>query len=1074
MKHFCVSRFGRLLAIAFMVVLMSYSSLLAQEITVQGKVMDTDGNAPLPGVSIVVKGTSRGTNTNADGQYRLNVEPNATLVFSFVGYAAQEIPVGKRTTIDLKMTQDFRQLQEVVVTALGIQKDKKVLAFATQGVKAADLVKARQPNAIAGLAGKVAGLTIGANPELLRAPQVSLRGGRPLYVVDGVPVNSDTWNINPDDIEAMDVLKGPSGTALYGFRAQNGVIMITTKKGSKDKRGFSIDFNSSTQLEKGFLAIPKVQDEFGPGDHGQYAFVDGRGGGINDGDYDVWGPRFEGQLIPQYDSPIDPATGKRIPTPWLARGKDNFRRFLREGVLSNNNIAIATSNERADLRVSLSHQYQRGIAPNTWLNSTFLNTSFGYNFTKKLRFESTINYNRQYTPNIPDINYGPNSLVYNMILWAGADWSVDDMKNYWQPGKEGIQQIYAEYQRYNNPWFMVKEWLRGHYKNDVYAYALGKYDISPWLNAQVRTQITQYDLLRNEKMPFSATSYGREEARGDYREDRRNLFENNTDLLLNFNKEFNQIAVRASVGGNLRLFRYTSNYASTNYLNVPGVYNFANSRNPVQAFNFDAAMKVLSGYYTADVSLSKYANLSLTGRWDKTSTLPTGRNVGFYPSVGLTTVVSDYLNLPEAISFLKFRASYAQVREAFTQATIGTAFSAINISNPIGYGETYQSSYDGPSYGTTVAYNTPRPYNNETAAYFSNSLLDPNIQPSSRTNYEAGMEMKFVRNRLGLDITYFSYLDGPRIFGLTLPESTGYTSLTTNGVKTQRNGWEVALVGTALKNPNGLNWDILLNWSTWQETLREIYGTQERLNQFYKVGDRLDKYFGRAFVRTQDGQIVNDRSGRPIYNPVAQFLGYTNPDWTFGFANKFSYKNFNLSFQIDGRVGGVIENYVQKQTYRGGRHIKTVQGEMGVARLADTKGQKTWVGEGVVLTGGTIKYDPDGNVLNYGELRFEPMSQQYATFLQDWISRYYNSNEANMIDRSFAKLRELTFGYSLPNKWLGKGIKQATVSLIGTNLFYMAAAKDLDVEQYVNYSERGSGLQSPTLRRFGVNLNVTF
>lgn len=1052
--------------------------ILSLHATAQQAVMGqvtADDKSPLPGVSVVVKGTTRGTTTNAEGKFQVNAASTESLVFSFVGYSPQEIVVGSQSVISIKMAQDFRQLQEIVVTALGISKDKKTLAFATQGVKAADLIKARQPNAIAGLAGKVAGLTVGASPELLRAPQVSLRGGRPLYVVDGVPVNSDTWNINPDDIESMDVLKGPSGTALYGFRAQNGVIMITTKKGSKDKRGFSIEFNSSNQIENGFLAIPKVQDEYGPGDHGKYAFVDGRGGGINDGDYDVWGPRFEGQLIPQYDSPIDPATGKRIPTPWTARGANNLTRFLQSGVLSNTNLAVATSNDRADLRVSLSHQYQRGIVPNTHLNSTFLNTSFGYNFTKKLRFESTINYNRQYTPNIPDVNYGPNSLIYNMVIWGGADWNVDDMKNYWQPGKEGIQQIYAEYQRYNNPWFTAKEWLRGHYKNDTYAYALGKYEINSWLNAQIRTQITTHDILRNEKMPYSATSYGREEARGDYREDRRALFENNTDILLNFDKEVaKEISVKASVGGNLRTFKYTSNYASTNYLNVPGVYNFNNSRNPVQAFNFDANMKVLSAYYTADVSLSKYANISLTGRWDKTSTLPSDRNVGFYPSVGITTVLSDYIKLPDAITFLKLRASYAQVREAFTQANVGSAFGAINGANPIGYGESYQSSYDGPSYGTTVAYSTPRPYNNETAAFFSNSLLDPNIQPSSRTNYEGGLEVKFLRNRLGLDVTYFSYLDGPRIFGLTLPESTGYTSLTTNGVKSQRNGWEVALSGSVLKNPSGLNWDILVNWSTWQETLREIYGTQERLNQFYKVGDRLDKYFGRAFVRTQEGQVVNDASGRPIYNPVSQFLGYTNPDWTFGFANKFSYKNFNFSFQIDGRVGGVIENYIQKQTFRGGRHIKTIEGEMGVARLADTKGQKTWVGEGVVLTGGTIKYDPDGNVLNYGELRFEPMSQKYATFLQDWISRYYNSNEGNMMDRSFAKLREVTIGYSLPSKFLGKGIKQATVSLIGTNLLYLAAAKDVDVEQYVSYDERGSGLQTPTMRRYGINLNITF
>jgi TonB-linked SusC/RagA family outer membrane protein len=1050
----------------FLIMMLSFGqNLLAQ---ISGKVTNTK-NEPIPGVSVMIKGTTNGSATNPSGDYSIsNTKATDIVVFSAIGTKTTEVLLGNRTVLNLILEEDMQVLNEVVVTSLGIAKDKRELTFATQGVKGTDLVKAREPNPINGLIGKVAGLSIGASAELLRAPQVSLRGGRPLYVVDGLPINSDTWNISPDDIESIDVLKGPSGTALYGFRAQNGVIMITTKKGTKDKRGFSVEFNSSTMADKGFLAIPKVQDEYGPGDHGIYEFVDGKGGGKNDGDYDVWGPKFSGQLIPQYDSPIDPITGKRTATPWTARGANNLNRFLETGLLSTNNISVSSKTEKADLRFSLSHAYQNGIVPNTNLNISNFNTSLGYQFTDKLRFESNINFNRQYTPNIPDVNYGPNSLIYNMIIWGGADWNVDDMKQLWQPGKEGVQQIYAEYQRYNNPWFTVKEWLRGHYKNDIYGYTSLKYDFNKAFNIQARTQITTYDLLRTEKMPYSATSYGREEARGDYREDKRGLFENNSDILLNFNKSFNQIGVRASVGGSLRNFRYGSSYASTDYLNVPGVYNFANSRNPVRIFNYDALMRVLSGYYTADLALSKYANVAVTGRWDKTSTLPEGNNVGFYPSVGVSSVVSDYVKMPNGISFMKIRGSYAKVKEAFTQLTIGAA------SFPIGYGDNYRTSYDGPSYGTTVAYNISRPYNNEAAAYFSNKLVDPNIEPSSRTNFETGLEMKFIKNRLGLDVTYFKYLDGPRIFDLTLPESTGYGSLTTNGIKSERSGLEIALTGTPIKNANGFTWDVLANWSQYQERLKEIYGDQTRLNQFYKIGDRLDKYFGRAFVRSADGQIINDKSGRPIYNPVSQFLGYTNPDWAFGFYNKLSYKNFSFTAQIDGRVGGVIENYIQKQTFRGGRHIKTVEGAMGVAREKDTQGIKSWVGEGVVLTDGTIKYDPDGNVINLNELKFEPMSATYATFLQDYISRYYNSNEGNVINRSFAKLRELQVGYDIPTRLLGNRIQKASISIVGRNLLYFAHANDVDVEQFVDYTDRSSAIQSPTLRRYGVNINFVF
>ncbi len=1063
-KFLLRNRFIGFIRIVF-VMLLAVMYTKAQTESISGKVSALNGD-PIPGVSVLIKGSNNGTTTNAEGGFRLsNVNARTILVFSSIGFETIEKIVGNQSVLNVTLQEDTKQLSEVVITALGIQKEKRDLAFATQSVKGQDLIKAREPNAINSLTGKIAGLSIGASPEILRAPQVFLRGGRPLYVIDGLPINSDTWNISPDDIESIDVLKGPSGTALYGFRAQNGAIIIKTKKGTKDKRGFSVEFNSSTMMDKGFLAIPKVQDEYGPGDHGIYEFVDGKGGGKNDGDYDVWGPRFEGQLLPQYDSPVD-ANGKRTPTPWLARGTNNLTRFLEAGILSTNNIAVSSKTDKADLRFSVSNINQKGIVPNTRLNTVNFNTSLGYQFTPKLRFESNINYNRQASPNIPDVNYGPNSLIYNMIIWGGADWSVDDMKNYWQEGKEGVQQIYAEYQRYNNPWFVVKEWLRGHYKNDIYGYASMKYDFTPNFNAQVRTQVTTYDLVRSEKFPYSATSYGREEGRGDYREDRRALFENNTDILLNFNKKFSEIGINAAVGSSIRNFRYNSNYSSTDYLNVPGVYNFSNSRNPVRTSNYDAQMMVLSGYGTTDISLSKYANIALTARWDKSSTLPQGRNVGFYPSAGISTVVSDYIKMPNAISFLKFRTSYAKVREAFTQATIGIP------GFPVGYGEQYASSYDGPTYGTTVAYSISRPYNNESAAYFSNRLLDPNIEPSSRTNYEAGMEMKFMNNRLGLDVTYFSYLDGPRIFGLTLPESTGYGSLTTNGIKTNRKGFEIAIQGTPIKKADGLTWDVLVNWSNYQEYLREIYGDQTRLNQFYQIGDRLDKYFGRAFVRTQDGQIVNDASGRPVYNPVAQFLGFTNPDWTFGVYNKFTLKNVNFGFQFDGRIGGVIENYIQKQTFRGGRHIATVEGAMGEARKQDVLGNKTWVGEGVILTDGTIKYDPDGNITNYNELKFT--TNTTATFLQDWISRYYNSNEGNMMNRSFAKLREVSIGYNIPQKFLGKVARQASISLVGRNLLYFAHAKDLDVENFVNYEDRSSAIQSPTTRRYGVNLNIVF
>ncbi len=309
------------LVLSFLGIWLWAGTSFAQSV-VTGTITSQESGSTIPGVSIVVKGTNVGTTTTAKGTYTLTVPAGRNeLVFSFVGFSTQEISINNRSVIDLTMTTDLRQLQEVVVTALGIKKDIRRTGVAIQTLDGASTVKAREPNAINSLAGKVAGLTIGTQPELLRRPNILLRGNSDvLFVVDGVPVNSDTWNISPDDIDTYSVLKGATASALYGFRGKNGAILITTKRGTKDKRGFSVDVNSSTMMDKGFYSIPKVQDEYGPGDHGRYAFGDGKGGGLNDGDYDGgWGPRFEGQLIPQYDSPIDPVTGVRQGHPgWRA------------------------------------------------------------------------------------------------------------------------------------------------------------------------------------------------------------------------------------------------------------------------------------------------------------------------------------------------------------------------------------------------------------------------------------------------------------------------------------------------------------------------------------------------------------------------------------------------------------------------------------------------------------------------------------------------------------------------------------------------------------------------------------
>ncbi|MFZ1516574.1 MAG: SusC/RagA family TonB-linked outer membrane protein [Saprospiraceae bacterium] len=1049
-----------------------------------GTVISNDDKSPVIGASVILKGTNTGTVTDDRGFFELIVDKGKTIEISYIGYATQEILVDELQNISVVLEVNSITLNESVITALGFKREAASVGYAMQEVKGETLIRAREPNPVSSLTGKVSGLTVGISPELLGAPAVLLRGKTPLYVVDGVPINSDTWNISPDDIERISVLKGPTASALYGSRGQFGAIQITTKRGTTDKRGFSVEFNSSTMIDNGFVAIPKVQDEYGPGDHGKYSFVDGKGGGINDGDYDVWGPRFEGQLIAQFDSPVDPVTGARIPTPWLARGKDNLSRFIRPGVLQNTNIAISAQGEKSDLRVSGSHGYQQGLVPNTWLNTLNLNTTAGYNLTEKLRFETNVNYNRQFTDNFPDVTYGPNSLIYNVATWTGADYDIEAFNpkaggSYWQKGKEGVQQIYAEYQRYNNPYFSAYEWLRGLYKTDIYGYALAKYSLTDYLNIQLRSQLSSYDLLRNEKMPYSAGAYSRDERKGDYREDKRALIENNTDLLITLDKDLSEdFSIRTSLGGNMRNLFYNSSYTTTDYLNVPGLYTFSNSLNPLRSANYSAKMAVNSAYGLVDLGYKTWAYLSLTGRYDKSSALLSNNNGFFYPSVALSFLPSELMNLGP-INSLKIRTSYANVGSSFTQSTIGPAASFLS------YGAAYNTPYDGPIY-LQPTYNVLNPLvGSQSGASYTRVIVDQDLKPSFSSSYEIGADVRFLKNRLGLDFTFFNSIDGPGIFDLPISEATGSSVFRTNGIKTERRGIELSLTGTPYKNVN-FEWNVLANYGQFKEYLKEIYPDDANItsiNRFIKVGDRADGYYGSAFARDPQGKIIYGSDGLPLRSSQPQFLGYKNPDWTWGLYNSLRYKNFTLGFQFDGRVGGKIWNYIMRQTFRGGRHIETVEGAMAEARLNDTKGIKSWAGEGVKISNGVAPiFDANGQITNYAEMQFT--TNDNKTFLQDWISRYYGTDEGVMVSRTFVKLREVSLTYQLPENWFKKGFVQgASVSLTGRNLLYFADKKDIDLDQYAgepSYTTGSistgaqSGFQTPTMRRYGVNINVRF
>ncbi|HTI11774.1 MAG TPA: SusC/RagA family TonB-linked outer membrane protein [Puia sp.] len=1104
----------RVLLAAFLLPLFS----LAQK-AITGHVLSKSDQSPVPGATITIKDTRIGTSTAVDGTFSIKAKEGDVLVISGVGIVRLEQPVtGPDLTIAVSV--NARELTQVVVTATGIKKEAKRLGYAIQTIDASTLTQAREADPINSLKGNAAGLSINITPEIGHSPDVIVRGendpsDRPMFVVDGVPISSDTYNINPDDIETFTVLKGPNAAALYGFQGKNGAIIISTKKGTKDKRGLVVNFNSSTQFNNGFIALPKYQDEYGPGDNGKYAYGGGGsspasyfgtgavGVGVNDYDYDVWGPQFRGQLLPQYDGAYDPTktyittfadgktySGHVAPTPWVARGKDNLKKFIQTGILSSNSLSVSSSTEKTDIRLSIGNTYQKGIVPNTMLNNGNFTGSIVQRFNDKLSVTGYFNYSRQSTPNVPDVNYGPNSIIYNIILWGGADWSMSDMRDYWQPGKVGIQQKYAEYYRYNNPYFMSYEWLRGHYQNNTYGYLSLNYKLNQSIDFQFRPSLTTYDMLNSEKLPYSADVYGRELRQGDYREDRRSLFESNEDFQVRYHK--NQIAgfldLQALGGATARNFSFNSNFESTNYLNVPGVYAFSNTQGALTGSSFHSSMLVLSAYYSVDLGFKSYLTANITGRVDKSSALPANGDSYFYPSFNLASVVSEYIHLPSFISFFKVRGSYAESKSGGTNAMFSPNISSTPAS---GYGYIWNSPYNGPSYQFAQSYTQTPTYSNQSSARFSDQVVSNNIQTAERKATEFGADIRFLNNRIGLDVTRYHYKN-TGIVNQTTSSASGYSSYLTNGNTYTNDGWEAVLNARPIVNPNGFSWNVTANFATFVKK----WVNNANPDNYEKNGERTDLVYSDAFVRTPDGKMVIDPSSgvytrfSDLGTSAKKIYGHSDPDFQWGIVNTFSYKSFSFRFQFDGMVGGVLEDYVRKKTLQAGRHSESVEGAFGVARPSDEANVAAYTGDGVNLTGASIQLDPiNGKITNMKDLT--ETKNTTKSQVQPFVTRMASIADLDMIKKTYAKLREVVLTYNLPDKMLGKKsfIQKASISVVARNLLYFFPSryKDVDVDQYTQgtYTQNSdgsynaatsytSGLQTPTTRSYGFNLNLSF
>ena len=1008
-----------------------------QKISVKGMVVDEHGE-PVIGASIVVKGTTQGVLTDVDGNFNIIVPSEAILQVSYIGYAQKNVPVKGQTSLQIVLIEDAYDLEEVVVTALGIKKETRRLGYAVQEIGEEKISEIPNSNIASTLSGKVAGLVVYNTPNFYRENPMLIRGRSPLIVIDGVPVNSNSYDINAMDVESINVLKGSTAAALYGSKGQNGAIQITTKKGKEGRT--VVELSQRSMFRVGWIRSPKVQTQYGNGYNGQYAYKDGMGGGTYDDDW-VWGPKLN-VLDPstpsgywettQWDSPRD-ENGNLIPIPWVSRGKDNLKNFLRTGYVLSNNVSVTTGSERGSMRASFGYDYNRGEVPNTSLHVFNASLSADYKLTERLSFSGTVLFNRQNSPNYPAVGYGTNNILYNLLIWAGTDIDITQFKDYWVKGQEGYQQNYFNKIWINNPYFMAYEKENSIYRNRTLATASLDYEIIPHLKATFRQSADVMSLVEEIKWPKSYIWYSRDR-RGDYELSNINHDEFNTDFFLTYENTFGRFDINAFVGASINYWQDRYHYSTTQGLKVPGIYNLGNTIDPVKSSNSLTKYFRNSVFASVDLGWDNTYYLGITAREDISSALPESNNSYFYPSVSGSIVLSKLFHMPSS-SFLKVRGSWSQVRSDL---------------EPYEYMTTYQP---GITYGQ---YNSMQ---------YPSALGNMLLKPSLTNAYEFGVNGSFFNNRLSVDLTYFNAYDRDLISDQSASLSSGFSSYKVNGNKYQRTGGEIMLSGVPVKTAD-FEWTTGVNWSLYRNILREVYGGGDRLGSI-KVGERTDKVMINKFMRSADGQLIIGSNGLPVKDQYLSSAGYSDPSCMLSWNNSFRIlKDFTVSFLLDARIGGVIYGTMNEKMWYGGTHPDAV----GELRDAAYRGE-AFVAQGVNVTGGELLRDSDGNILS------DTRTYQPNTAETNWITymQYTNGNstnkEFNMFSGSYLKLRELSITYEIPKRFLAftKSITYASISLVGSNLFIISKYPFSDPD-----SGTDADLQYPSARNVGFNLNVKF
>ncbi|TXC82081.1 SusC/RagA family TonB-linked outer membrane protein [Luteibaculum oceani] len=1022
------------------------------QVAISGIVKDSELNYKIPGVTIVEKGISNGTTTNENGSYTLTVAKlPTTLIFTYVGYEPQAVEITEKKAYDISLEPDQVNLNEVVVTALGTKRSKKSLGYAVQELESKDITEVKAPNFLDNLSGKIAGVTVtqgatgvGSSSKISIRGEQSFTNNNPLFIVDGIPVNNNSiinytndaaagfqevdfgngaMEINPDDIESVSVLKGPSAAALYGTRASNGVIVIETKDGSKSD-GIGVSYSNSTFFERPFQ-LPKFQNTYGQGNSGQFEFVDGRFG-VNDNISYSYGPRLDqGTLISQYDSPVtlpdgtvvrggDVAVHKGAPiTPTEFKSHpDNLKNFYETGVTTTNNVAISTSSKNGSARLSYTDLYSKSIIPGVNLKRKTISANLNFNPTERLKVGTAISYINSNSDNRPSSGYGSENVNYSLVAWGPRSLDIAPMKDYWQPGLENIQQYSFNYTFFDNPYFILLENRNAFNRDRVFGNVNASYKILDNLELQVSSGMDLSNELRTFRRAFSTNRF----KNGGYAEHDVFYREVNSNIGLNYKRIFGDFTLDALVGANRMDQEATTNQIQSIELAQPGIFNFSNAAVPLDVFEFGARKRINSIYGIAKLGYKDYLFVDITGRNDWSSSLATitgTDNVSFfYPSISSSFILSNVIELPEQISFARLRASIAQVG---------------NDTDP---------------YQTQGVFLAQTPYKGETTFSDQNIIPNSNLLPEKTNSIELGGEVRFYNNLFYLDFTYFNATTENQIISLPVPVSSGYTQQVINGGRVNSTGWEI-MAGVNAMRKGDFQWSSQINYSRYRNIVEELPNGVDQLTLAYsrvydnvnqsvffivEKGGRIGDMYGTGYLKNENGDFVIDENGKYIVDNRLKKLGNANPDFIIGFNNQFKYKQFSLNLLMDWRHGGVLVSRTQ-----------ALAGVAGQLEETENRPEGGIVAEGVQNTGTAENpvWTPNSTPVD----------------AEDYYRQYYDRNheENNTYNASYLKIRELSIGYTFRPEIIDgtflHNFKNIRISLVGRNLFAFSEIPHFDPEQ---------------------------